>query len=86
MLLKFRVKNLSSQYSQKYRLAVAQQHPQGSFIMSNNQQLQMSINLPPGLKQQQMAVNDGAMQIPKVEQMSSDSSSSSSSGEEEDGK
>lgn len=45
----------------------------------------MSINLPPGLKQQQPG-NDGTMQIPKVEQMSSDSSSSSSSGDEDDGK
>nr|CAD2190132.1 unnamed protein product [Meloidogyne enterolobii] len=62
------------------------QHPQGSYIMSSSQQqLQMSINLPPGLKQQQTS-NDGTMQIPKVEQMSSDSSSSSSSGDEEDGK
>lgn len=63
--------------------AGAQQHPQGSYIMSSSQ---MSINLPPGLKQQQQTSNDGTMQIPKVEQMSSDSSSSSSSGEEDDGK
>uniref|UniRef100_A0A915LVV7 Uncharacterized protein n=1 Tax=Meloidogyne javanica TaxID=6303 RepID=A0A915LVV7_MELJA len=81
----------SSQQSPRFGIMVgaagvsAHQHPQGSYIMSSSQQLQMSINLPPGLKQQQ-ASNEGTMQIPKVEQMSSDSSSSSSSGDEEDGK